>query len=118
MLLSFHLMTRYVIPVNVFSLMGTSKCRTGLNLLNRGMWNHVIASFGEKLLLPFEIDVLERCHAEDTSRHSARTKAVYDEQIPSNDIFEKCVEPQRFLQVFCKELFKYIQTPTQYFKVL
>ncbi|GFX88437.1 DUF4817 domain-containing protein [Trichonephila clavipes] len=41
--------------------------------------------------LPVGIDVLVRCHAEDTSRHSARTEAVYDEWIPSNDVFEKCV---------------------------
>ncbi|GFX20340.1 hypothetical protein TNCV_3486981 [Trichonephila clavipes] len=29
-------------------------------------------------LLPIGINVLERCHAEGTSRHSARTEAVYD----------------------------------------
>ncbi|GFY02875.1 hypothetical protein TNCV_3507551 [Trichonephila clavipes] len=30
-------------------------------------------------LLPIGIDVLVRCHAEEASRHSARTEAVYDE---------------------------------------
>ncbi|GFS80828.1 uncharacterized protein TNCV_1334561 [Trichonephila clavipes] len=39
-------------------------------------------------LLPIGIDVLERCHAEDTSRNFAGSETIYDEWIPSNDVFE------------------------------
>ncbi|GFW74072.1 hypothetical protein TNCV_545951 [Trichonephila clavipes] len=32
---------------------------------------------------------LVRCHAKDITRHAARTEAIYEECIPSNDVFEK-----------------------------
>ncbi|GFX28262.1 uncharacterized protein TNCV_2772611 [Trichonephila clavipes] len=53
------------------------------------MWKHVSAGFGEELLLSLGVDVLVRCHAEDIIHHSAKTEAVYDEWVPSNDVFEK-----------------------------
>ncbi|GFX69052.1 hypothetical protein TNCV_4945521 [Trichonephila clavipes] len=91
MLLSPYLMTQNAVPVNIFSLMGTGKSHAGLSLVNRGSMEARECEFSRGTLLLIGIDVLVRCHAEDTSCHSARTEAAYEEWIPSNDIFKKCV---------------------------
>ncbi|GFV06319.1 hypothetical protein TNCV_2229551, partial [Trichonephila clavipes] len=51
---------------------------------------------------------LVRCHADDTSRHSPRTEAIYDEWIPITSSSRSV-----FVQVFGDDLYKHIQTPTQ-----
>ncbi|GFU20849.1 uncharacterized protein TNCV_5059711 [Trichonephila clavipes] len=92
MLLSLHLMTQNDVPVNVFPLMGTGNCLTGLCLVNSDDVEAHQGEFWRGTLLPIGLDVLGRCHAEDISCHSARTEAVYDEWILSNDAFEKHLE--------------------------
>ncbi|GFU01642.1 hypothetical protein TNCV_1521831 [Trichonephila clavipes] len=91
MLFSPHLMTQNGVPINVFSFMGTDKSYKGLSMVNMEDVEARRSDFWLGNLLPIEIDVLVHCHAENTSRHSAITEAVYEKWIPSYDVFEKCV---------------------------
>ncbi|GFU40023.1 hypothetical protein TNCV_3347891 [Trichonephila clavipes] len=85
-LLSPHLMTQNDVLGKFFSLLGTGESHTELSLVNRGIWK---TEFWRGTLLSSGIDVLVRCNEEDTIRQSARTEAIYDEWISSNDVFEK-----------------------------
>ncbi|GFV41800.1 hypothetical protein TNCV_3629511 [Trichonephila clavipes] len=67
MLLSLHVMTQNDVPVNAFSLMETDKCHTSLSLVNRKHMEARSREFRRGALLSIGIDVLVRCHAEDTS---------------------------------------------------
>ncbi|GFU28205.1 hypothetical protein TNCV_3762611 [Trichonephila clavipes] len=108
MLLSPHMMTQNGGPVNAFSLMRTHKSHSDLSLVNKWDVKTHSRELWRGILLPFEIDVLVRYHAEDTSRYSARTESVYDEWISSKDIFEKCVASVVFFKcletIFSKTL--------------
>ncbi|GFU13563.1 hypothetical protein TNCV_938431 [Trichonephila clavipes] len=90
-LLAPHLMTQNGVTVNVSSLIGTDKSHTELSLVNRGDVGARYGEFWRGTLLPIEINALVSGHVENTSRHFNRTYAIYDECIPSNDVFEKCV---------------------------
>ncbi|GFS68181.1 hypothetical protein TNCV_439291 [Trichonephila clavipes] len=86
MLLSPSLMTQNGVPANAFSLMVTAKSHTGLNLVNRRDAEVRYCEFWRRTLLLIGIDIIVLCHAEGTSRHSARTKVTYDKWISSNDV--------------------------------
>ncbi|GFV91917.1 hypothetical protein TNCV_2975881 [Trichonephila clavipes] len=49
LILSPHLTKQNGVPVNVFSLMGTGKSHSELNMLNREIWKNVSMNFGEEL---------------------------------------------------------------------
>ncbi|GFV23592.1 hypothetical protein TNCV_1717131 [Trichonephila clavipes] len=78
-LLSLHLMDIKRRPCKCFSFMGTVKRHT--ELMGGGVEARQ-CEFWRGTLLPIGIEVLVRCHADDTSRHSPRTEAIYDEWIP------------------------------------
>ncbi|GFU49202.1 hypothetical protein TNCV_2674981 [Trichonephila clavipes] len=71
--------------------MGTGKCHTGLSLVNREDMEACQCEFWRETFLPIGINVLVHCHADGTIRPSARTEDLYDEWIPSNDVFKKFV---------------------------